>query len=522
VPRPKGGASLADGVERAALIAVALLAAAALVAPSARGRACTMLVALAGCPVLLLADVWNGASFAPYRDRPAVLGAGAVLGIVAVTVGALVLARRPGLVAVGAVVAMPFRLPIAIGGATANLLLPLYVVIGSAALAHAAPRLRRRPEARPPGEYAPGAIDWLLAATLLLYSVQATYSSDFSQALQHLLFFYVPFAVLFAVLVRLDWTPRLLRHCLVAFVALGLLFCVVGFAEEAAGAVLWNDKLIQGNAYNPYFRVNSLFYDPNILGRFLVIVMALVATVVGWSARRRDVRAGVVVLLVLWAGLLITLSQSSLGALLVALAVLFALAGYGRVVGLAIAALLVATVAVVIAAPGALHLRSGGDRALRKATSGRTDLVRGGADLYAERPLLGFGAGSFEREYRRLRGLSSAQDVTASHTTPLTIAAEQGVPGLALYLALLAVAFTVLGRRARDAIPRAAVVAAFAALVAHTLVYASFLEDPLVWALLAAGAGLAARPSPAPVAGRRAEVAAPAPPGARVTAAESA
>jgi O-antigen ligase len=480
-----------------------------------------MLVALAGCPVLLLANVWNSASFAPYRDRPAVLGAGAVLGIVAVGAGAVVLARRPALVAVGAVVAMPFRLPIAIGGATANLLLPLYVVIGSAAIAHAAPRLRRT-ATRPADDYVPGAVDKVLAATLVLYAVQATYSSDFSQGVQHLLFFYVPFAVLFAVLVRLDWTPRLLRHCLLAFVALALLFCVVGFVEEAAGAVLWNDKLIQGNLYNAYFRVNSLFFDPNIYGRFLVIVMALVAAVAGWSARRRDVRAGAAVLLVLWAGLLTTLSQSSLGALLVALAVLFALTGYGRVVGLAAAALLVAAVVVLIAAPGALQLRTNGDRALRKATSGRTDLVRGGADLYAERPLLGFGSGSFEREYRRLHGLSSAPNVAASHTTPLTIAAEQGVPGLALYLALLAVAFTVLGRRARDAIPRAGVVAAFAALVAHTLVYADFLEDPLAWALLAAGVALAVRPVRSFAGERHAETAAPLRPGARITAAERA
>jgi putative inorganic carbon (HCO3(-)) transporter len=483
-----------------------------------------MLAALAGCPVLLLADVWNSASFAPYRDRPAVLGAGAVLGIVAVAAGALLLTRRPGLSAIGAVVAMPFRVPIAIGGATANLLLPLYVVIASAAVAYAVPRLRR-PAARRPDDadgYAPGAVDKVLAATLVLYALQATYSSDFSQALQDLLFFYVPFAVLFAVLVRLDWTPRLLRHCLLAFVALALLFSAVGFVEEAARAVLWNDKLIQGNAYNAYFRVNSLFYDPNIYGRFLAIVMALVGAVVGWSARRRDVRAGAVVLFVLWVGLLTSLSQSSLGALLVALAVLFALGGYVRVVALAACALLLATLAVLLAAPGALHLRSGSDRALRKATSGRTDLVRGGADLYAERPVLGFGSGSFEREYRRLRGLSSAQDVTASHTTPLTIAAEQGVPGLALYLALLAVAFTVLARRARDAIPRAAVVAAFAALVAHTLVYASFLEDPLAWALLAAGVALAARPARAPVGEPRTAAAAPARPGARVTAAESA
>jgi hypothetical protein len=38
---------------------------------------------------------------------------------------------------------------------------------------------------------------------------------------------------------------------------------------------------------------------------------------------------------------------------------------------------------------------------------------------------------------------------------------------------------------------RAAVAAAFIALVVHTLLYAAFLEDPLAWALLALGTALA-------------------------------
>ena len=48
---------------------------------------------------------------------------------------------------------------------------------------------------------------------------------------------------------------------------------------------------------------------------------------------------------------------------------------------------------------------------------------------------------------------------------------------------------------------RVAVAAAFVALLVHTLLYAAFLEDPLTWALLALGTGLAAAaatgPSPA-------------------------
>ena len=41
---------------------------------------------------------------------------------------------------------------------------------------------------------------------------------------------------------------------------------------------------------------------------------------------------------------------------------------------------------------------------------------------------------------------------------------------------------------------RAAVLAAFVALLVHTMAYAGFFEDPITWVLLAVGASLAARP----------------------------
>jgi hypothetical protein len=56
-------------------------------------------------------------------------------------------------------------------------------------------------------------------------------------------------------------------------------------------------------------------------------------------------------------------------------------------------------------------------------------------------------------------------------------------------------------------VARAAVAAAFVALVVHTLLYAAFLEDPLAWALLAVGSALA----PAAAGSRETAPAAPAP-----------
>ena len=59
-------------------------------------------------------------------------------------------------------------------------------------------------------------------------------------------------------------------------------------------------------------------------------------------------------------------------------------------------------------------------------------------------------------------------------------------------VALLVAAFWRLWRGARSSAVRAGIVAAFAGLMLHTWLYAAFLEDPLTWALLALGTGLAA------------------------------
>jgi O-antigen ligase len=452
-----------------------------------------MAIALVLTPVVLLADVWGSSAFAPYRDRPAALAAGGVAGLALVAVGAVVLGRRPTVFVLLVAATLPFRVPITIGGARANLLVPLYVVLAAGSLAYVV-RAWRAPPAD--ASRSPGPVEWTLAATLVVYALQATYSSDVGQAVQHLAFFYVPFALLFVLLVRVEWTPRLLAAAFGVLAALAVLNAAIALVEVAVRDVLWNDKLRESNTYNSYFRANALFYDPNILGRFLVVVMALAASAVAAARGRREVAAGGLLLAVLFAGLVTTLSQSSFIALLVALAVVVALAGYARLVAVAAAACAVAGVVVLLAAPGAVGLHSDSGSALRKATSGRTDLVRGGADLFGERPVVGFGSGSFEHEYRE-RHRQVDRDVSASHTTPLTIAAEQGLPGLALYLVLLVVAFRVLVHAAGRDVARIAVAAAFAALVAHTLVYAAFLEDPLTWALLAVGVALAALPGPA-------------------------
>jgi O-antigen ligase len=135
---------------------------------------------------------------------------------------------------------------------------------------------------------------------------------------------------------------------------------------------------------------------------------------------------------------------------------------------------------------------SGKGGSASNATSGRTKLVSGGLGLFADRPLEGFGPGSFPVEYREHEHVSSTRATSASHTIPITVAAEQGIVGLGLYVALLVSAFAVLFSGAGGSPARIAVAACFAALVLHTFAYADFLEDPMTWTLLGIGAALAA------------------------------
>ncbi len=173
--------------------------------------------------------------------------------------------------------------PVQAGGSTANLLVPLYVVIGAGALAWLVPRLSAR-HAGEPAEKA-GALEWVLLGGIVLYALQAVYAEESARALEQVVFFYVPFALLFALLRGLEWTPRRLAWGGGVLVVLALVFAAVGFWEFQTRSLLLNPKVIASNQVEEYFRVNSLFFDPNIYGRFLALVMIGLASVLVWTRR---------------------------------------------------------------------------------------------------------------------------------------------------------------------------------------------------------------------------------------------
>ena len=488
----------------------AALAAVAMLHRDARVQALAMLGALVLAPILLLGDIWHSPQLGIVHRHPLVAAVGALIALAAVAAAAVLVAKRPEVLAGAVIVALPFRIPISAGGVTSNLLVPLYFVVAAGALAFIVTTLRGRapPEAATPEAATPPRdgpirrLEWLLAGYVVLYALQAAYSPKFTTALQQVVFFYVPFALAYCLLRRLDWTQRLTRTCLALLAGLAVLFALVGFVEYETKTIFLDPKLIAANQLHAYFTVNSVFFDPNIFGRFLALVMILLASVVLYARRQRTVLVTGAVLAILWVALLLTLSRSSIGALLVGLGTLAAVRWrVGRAVF--IAAGVVALVAAVIAiTPTTFGLNQG----LNGASSGRPGLVTGGLDLFKQRPLWGYGSGSFETEFAA-RHHEIGETTSASHTIPVTIAAEQGLIGELVYLGLVLAALVVLFRRCRSDPARVAIAAAFLALLFHTLLYADFLEDPITWTLLAIGSALAARP-PSGSGGRGSELAA--------------
>ena len=309
------------------LILAALLAAGALVARGPRTRAAAMLGALVLAPVILGfhiadSDQVQAAARPPARwRRRAPSAPWSSLAVLAV-----VFDRRPSWLPVAAAATLPFRVPIASGGSTANLLVPLYLVVAAGALAYAVPRLagRERRRRRP---RRPGALEWALAASLALYGMQSSLLRRLRPRAgeRRLLLRPVRAAV------RAAWPAWRGRRSWRAS-ASACSSCSrwpssgVGFVEYATRHLFLNPKVIASNQLEDYFRVNSLFFDPNIYGRFLAIVMLLLVGVAAVGAPRSATWwRGALLLAVLWGGLVLTFSQSSFAALLVGLAVLGAM-----------------------------------------------------------------------------------------------------------------------------------------------------------------------------------------------------
>jgi putative inorganic carbon (hco3(-)) transporter len=498
----------------------------ALVIRDPRARAAAMLLALMLAPVLVAGDVWDTERFRDLRESPAQLVAAAAVGAVGTGGLAAVMLRWPTAFPLLAFAVIAFRIPVELGGETSNLLIPLYLVITAGTVAavlaawtralagsRAPPQPTSGGEASPLPELAARALPWLLAGFLVLYGLQSAYSSDLSKATETVAFFFVPFAVMLALLLEVRWTSSLLTALFAIVFVEGLLFVAVGALQFATRELFWNPTVVAGNEVHTYFRVNSLFWDPNVFGRYLILAVLAAAAYMVWTRRSDRALAAALGCVVLIAGLTVSFSQSSIFALLAGLVVLVAMR-WGLRWALAVgAAIVIGSVALVLAA--GVEPTSG--RSLEARSSGRVTLVKGGLELAGDRPAYGYGSGSFQEEFaQRYLDVDEPAGGAISHSEPVTVGAEQGALGLLLYAALvLAGLVALLGAAPLIPAPRGALVACFVAMIVHSLAYAGFLIDPVTWALLGVGLALTRAPLRSPLAERVAPPAAERPPRAR-------
>jgi O-antigen ligase len=425
---------------------------------------------------------------APSGEGARLAGAAVVAVVLAVCLGVL-FDRRPWALGVLALLAAPARIPVPIGDERANLLVPLYVIVGGAAVwlgwsLWQDPRRRREL----------GPVSWPLAGFVAWLGLSALWTNDPERAALQLFAFIVPFGLLAIALARLPWSERALAWLCRLLLAMALLFAAVGIWQWTTRNVFWNPKVIADNTFASFYRVNSLFWDPSIYGRFLVVAILVALTLLLFGPWRRLDVPLVLVIVILWVGLFFSFSQSSFAALIagvVVAAVLVWRRRAGALVSVTAAVLIMFGLPPTNAENAGASLLAGSEQGLNRVTRGRFDLVRYGISIAVDHPVAGVGIAGFENAYRERVDVPRRVKSPASHNTPVTVAAETGIVGLALFAWLVIVALGIglrgpgAGTPTTLAVARLAAGLGLTAIFVHCLFYAAFFEDPLTWGFLA-------------------------------------
>jgi hypothetical protein len=410
-----------------------------------------------------------------------------VVGLAGLAIFTLLFVRRPELVPLLVLIAAPLRLPFDFGGnhrffvglardGEIGRLLPLYGVLAAAALALAWRLLREREHelVRLPTE-----IVYPLAGLASFAALSVLWSVADAAAQNLLQYFLLPFVILVAVVARSPfpaWMPRALG---IAAVSLAALFAGVGLIEEATHRLIFYTPSVEiGNAYSSFFRVTSLFRDPSLYGRHVVLGIAIVLAA-AWY-RKVGLAIAAVLVAFLFAGLFFSYSQSSMVALF-GVAVFVSVIAGDRAVRLVAAV----TAVLVIVGGGAFVADKVAGASTQRVTSDRSRRIELTARVFAKHPFVGVGLGSQPRASQEISANGGPPGLFVSHTTPLTVAAELGIIGLALYAALLVGTSKALLRVFRlEPAFGLALAAVFTGLFIHSLFYSGFFEDPVTWLVL--------------------------------------
>lgn len=452
---------------------------------------------LAGLAILLVGWVVLAGTLVPdsVGDRLST-PVGLAAGVVGVLVGLAVLmllgwlvAKKPWVWFLLLGLALPVRIPLSLGGEDANLLLPLYgvIVLGLAVLWWME-RAGTRPRIWPSTP-----LDLPLMLFVGFTLVSLVWSSDVPEGAVKATFFWIPFVLLYLTVVAIWREGRAMRTLAITTIAMSVPVAVLALGEYATREVLWNHRLMQANVYSRFFRVNSIFYDPNILGRYLALALLITVAVAWlWRANTRVLVACGVVAAIDAAALVVTFSRSSALMLMVGLLIM-ALRMFGwrkAVLTAAIMAVLGGGVAIATSSQVRAALTS--TERLDKVSEGRFDLVGGGVDIFREHPVAGGGLGSFATDYSTLLSEKELRRtrVVISHNAPVTILSEEGAVGFGLFVWLCVIATIVGIRASRDrddhvGVPGAAMLGGLVGIFVHALLYSALVEDPYTWVLAA-------------------------------------
>ncbi len=391
-------------------------------------------------------------------------------------------------------IALPIRVPIPIGGASRNLLLPLYLVGACGILAFVWGRLHGRfsdvDEPRTP-------IDVPIAGFICLTLLSMLWTIDSKDGAIQLVFFYIPFPLLFLTVVAW-WSSvrRAIETLTIVTIGFATAIAALALVQYEAHWIFWNAKLQQDDVYSQFYRVNGIFFDPNIMGRYLAI--GIVAAL-GWMwvrSERRDLIIGTAAIVVMSGGLLVSFSRSSCLLLMTGIALL-AWRAFG-----ARRTLAVGGIAFVILAGGAIasshNIRSAltSSHRLTTVSEGRFGLMTGGFRIWKIHPIAGSGVGSFQTRFTATETVNQIQhkQVSISHNAPITVLAELGAIGFALFIWLCVATWHAIAASSRRTFGSQGwvqwcLLAVVTGIFVHSQLYADLFEDPMAWT--AAGGALA-------------------------------
>lgn len=324
--------------------------------------------------------------------------------------------------------------------------------------------------------------------------------------------------------------PRSWRTTIETIVVAGIVFALVGIWQHAGHWLLFKNTNVESSQWQQViFRVNAIFWDPNIFARYLILTGLLAGA--AWFVVKGPWRWLVLGVAPMLAAFYFTYSRSGWLVAVIAIAlVVWLRLGWTRALAVLLVLLLVLGAAMlVIRAPkfrkttielfqSTLGIVKNGHIELQtpinKLTGGRYGLIEGGIKMSQARPLHGWGLGSFPTVYPRYRPPNAPPALRESHNSIVTVAAELGAIGLALLAWVIFAVVRMLAQSlSRSAGARhtvaAAVTGGLLAIFIHSLLYAALVEDPFTWVLLAllplamsaaaAYAAGAAVPSRAPV-----------------------